>query len=73
VVLLVVVVPLGIVTIVGRRVELLPLRAVGDEVSGVATLEAAPRRSPPLLAELSHQQDDLIVWDALILLIRSCN
>jgi hypothetical protein len=52
--------------------------AVGDKVGGAATLEAAPRRSPPLLmefvqcAELPRQQDDLIVGDALILLIRSC-
>jgi hypothetical protein len=52
--------------------------AVGDKVGGAATLEAALRRSPPLLmefvqcAELPRQQDDLIVGDALILLIRSC-
>jgi hypothetical protein len=59
-------------------VKLLPLGAVGDEVGGVAALEAAPRRPPPLLAEtvqsseLPRQQGDLIVGDALILLIRSC-
>jgi hypothetical protein len=58
-------------------VELLPLGTVGDKVSGVIALEAAPRRSPPLLAELvqgaelSCQQGDLIVWDALVLLIKS--
>jgi hypothetical protein len=40
----VVVVPVG-------GVELLPLEAVGDEVCGGVALEAAPRRSPPLLAE----------------------
>jgi hypothetical protein len=40
-----------VIILVGGGVELLPLRAVGDEVGGVATLEAAPRRSPPLLVE----------------------
>jgi hypothetical protein len=39
-----------IVILVGG-VELLPLGAIGDEVGGVAALEAAPRRPPPLLAE----------------------
>jgi hypothetical protein len=49
-----------IVVLVGG-VELLPLGAVGDEVGGVAALEAAPRRPHPLLvepmqsSELSHQ------------------
>jgi hypothetical protein len=58
---LAVVVLLGVIILVGGGVELLPLGAIGDEVGGVATLEAAPRRSPPLLAEhvqsseLSHQ------------------
>jgi hypothetical protein len=52
VVTLAVVVPLGVVILVGGRVELLPLGAVGDEVSGVTTLEATSRRSSPLLAEL---------------------
>jgi hypothetical protein len=51
VVALVVVVPLGVVVLVGGGVELLPLGAVGDEVGGVATLKAVPRRSPPLLME----------------------
>jgi hypothetical protein len=66
-----------IVVLVGG-VELLPLGEVGDEVGGVAALEAAPRRPPPLLAEsvqrveLSRQQGDLVVENALILLIRSC-
>jgi hypothetical protein len=50
VVALVVVVLLGVVVLVGG-VELLPLGVVGDEVGGVTALEAAPRRSPPLLAE----------------------
>jgi hypothetical protein len=78
VVALAVVVPLDIVILVGGGVKLLPLGAVGDEVSGVAALKVAPRRSPALLtelmqgAELSHQQGDLDVWDALVLLIRSC-
>jgi hypothetical protein len=36
------VVPVGLVVLVGR-VELLPLGAIDDEVSGVAALEAAPR------------------------------
>jgi uncharacterized membrane protein YoaK (UPF0700 family) len=61
VVALTVVIPLGVVILVGGGVELLPLGAVGDEVDGVAAPEAAPRGSPPLLAEpvqsseLSHQ------------------
>jgi hypothetical protein len=78
VVALAVVVSLGIVVLIGGGVKLLPLGAVGDEVGGVAALEAAPRRSPPLLAEpvqsaeLSRQQGDLVVGDALVLLIISC-
>jgi hypothetical protein len=74
----VVVVPLGVVVLVGGGVKLLPLGAVGDEVGGVTALKAAPSRSPPLLAELvqrselSRQQGDLVVGDALLLLIRSC-
>jgi hypothetical protein len=77
VVTLAIVVPLGVVILVGGGVELLPLEAVGDEVGGVAALEAAPKRSPPLLAELvqgtelSRQQGDLVIWDALVLLIRN--
>jgi hypothetical protein len=69
--------PVVVVALVGG-VKLLPLGAVGDEVGGVTTLEPAPRRSPPLLvepvqsSELSRQQGDLIVGDALVLLIRSC-
>jgi hypothetical protein len=59
-------------------VELLPLGAVSDEVDGVAALETAPRRSLPLFiehvqsSELSRQQGDLVVGDALVLSIRSC-
>jgi hypothetical protein len=70
------VVPVVVVVLVG--VDLLPLGAVSDEVGGVAALEAAPRRPPPLLAEpvqhaeLPRQQGDLVIGDALILLIRSC-
>jgi hypothetical protein len=71
------VVPVVVVVLVGG-VELLPPGAVGDEVDGVAALEAAPRRPPPLLAEpvqhaeLPRQQGDLIIGDALVLLIISC-
>jgi hypothetical protein len=71
------VVPVVVVILVGG-VELLPLGAVSDKVGGVAALEATPRRPPPLLVEpvkrveLSRQQGDLIVGDALVLLIRSC-
>jgi hypothetical protein len=77
VIALAVIVPLGVVVLVGGGVKLLPLGAVGDEVGGVAALKAAPRRSPPLLekpmqgSELSHQQGDLVIRDALVLLIRS--
>jgi hypothetical protein len=65
-----------VVVLIGG-VKLLPLGAVGDEVGGVTALEAAPMR-PPLLAEpvqrseLSCQQGDLVIGDALVLLIRSC-
>jgi hypothetical protein len=45
------VVPVVVVVLVGGGVELLPLGAVDDEVGGVTTLEAAPTRPPPLLAE----------------------
>jgi hypothetical protein len=78
IVALAVVVPLGVVVLVGGGVKLLPLGVVGDEVGGVTTLEATPMRSPPLLAEpmqsseLSRQHGDLVVEDALVLLIKSC-
>jgi hypothetical protein len=71
------VVPVVVVVLI-LGVKLLPLGAVSDEVGGVVSLEAAPRRPPPLLAEhvqsseLSRQQGDLIIGDALVLLIRSC-
>jgi hypothetical protein len=52
VVALAVVIPLSIVILVGGGVELLSLMVVNDKVSGVTTLEAAPRWSPTLLAEL---------------------
>jgi hypothetical protein len=71
------VVPVVIVVLVGG-VELLPLGAVGDEVGDVTALEATPTRPSPLLVEyvqhakLPHQQGDLIVGDALVLLINSC-
>jgi hypothetical protein len=73
------VIPLGVVILVGGGVELLPLVAVGDEVGGVVALEAAPRRSPPLLAEpvqsmeLPRQQGNLIIENALILLIEAAH
>jgi hypothetical protein len=69
---------LVVVVVLVGGVGLLPLGAVGDEVGSVAALEAAPRRPPPLLAEpvqraeLPCQQGDLVVGDALVLLIRSC-
>jgi hypothetical protein len=72
------VVPVVIVVLVGGGVELLPLGTVNNEVGGVTALKVAPRRPPPLLAEsvqrakLPHQQGDLIVGDALVLLIRNC-
>jgi hypothetical protein len=77
VVALAVVISLDVVILIGGGIELLPLGVVGDEVGSVTALEAAPRRSPPLLvelvqgAELSRQQDNLIIWDALVLLIRN--
>jgi hypothetical protein len=40
---------LVVVLVLVGGVELLPLVAVGDEVDGVTALEAAPRKSPPLL------------------------
>jgi hypothetical protein len=78
VVALAVVISLGVVVLIGGGVELLPLGAVDDEVSGVAALESATWRFPPFLAEpvqsseLSRQQGDLVIRDALVLLIRSC-
>jgi hypothetical protein len=73
------VIPVVVVVLVGGGVMLLPLGAVGDEVGGVTALEAATRWSPPVLAEpvqgaeLSHRQGDLVIGDALVLLIRSCS
>jgi hypothetical protein len=76
IIVLAVVVSLGVVVLVGGGVELLPLGAVGDKVGGVAAPKTAPRRSPLLAetvqsSEFSRQHGDLIVGDALILLIRS--
>jgi hypothetical protein len=65
------VISVGVVILVGG-VILLPLGAVGYEVGGVIALEATPRL-PPLLVELSCQQDNLVIGDALILFIRSCS
>jgi hypothetical protein len=72
------VIPVVVVVLVGG-VKLLPLEAIGDEVGGVTALKAVPQYSPPLLAkpvqsmELPRQQGDLIIGDALVLLIRSCD
>jgi hypothetical protein len=72
------VIPVVVVVLVGG-VKLLPLGAIGDEVGGVTALKAVPQCSPPLLAkpvqsvELPRQQGDLIIGDALVLLIRSCD
>jgi hypothetical protein len=58
---------LVVVVVLVGGVQLLPLGAVGDEVGGVSTLEATPRRPPPLLAEsvqcaeLPRQHGDLII------------
>jgi hypothetical protein len=49
---LAVVIPLGVVILVGGGVELLPFGAVNDEVGGVIALKAAPRKSPHHLAKL---------------------
>jgi hypothetical protein len=67
VIALAIVILLDVVLLVRGGVKLLPLGAVGDEVGGLITLEAAPRRFAPLLAKLvqgtklSRQQGDLIV------------
>jgi hypothetical protein len=62
------VVPVVVLILVGG-VKFLILGAINNEVSGVTVLEAAPGLSPPLLVELV--QSNLIVGDALVLLIRS--
>jgi hypothetical protein len=67
VIALAIVILLDVVLLVRGGVKLLPLGAVGDEVGGLITLKAAPRRFAPLLAKLvqgtklSRQQGDLIV------------
>jgi hypothetical protein len=80
-VVILVVVLIAIVVLVGV-VILLPLGAVGDKVGGVAALEAPSGvlgASSPLLLKLVHhpkfpfKQDNLIVGNALILLIESCS
>ena len=65
--------------VVGVAVLLLLLGAIGDEVSGVAALEAAPGvASSPLLPELVHPSEflgehrDLIIGDVIELFIGSC-
>jgi hypothetical protein len=81
VVLVVVVVLVGVVVFV-VVVILLPLGVVDDKVGGVAALEAAPGvsgASSPLLLKLVHRpkfhckQSNLIIENALVLLIRSCS
>jgi hypothetical protein len=81
VILLLVVIFVAVVIDVGL-VVLLPLGAVGDEVGGVAALEAAigvKGVSSPLLLKLVHhskfpcKQGNLIIENDLILLIRSYN
>jgi hypothetical protein len=80
-ILLLVVILVVIVVLVGV-VILLPNGVVDDEVGGVTTLKAAPGvsvSSSALLSKLVHhpkfpcKQDNLIVGNALILLIKSCN
>jgi hypothetical protein len=75
VIIVVVVVLVGVVI-------LLPLGVVGDEVGSVTALEAALGVlgiSSPLLSKLVHhpkfpcKQDNLIIGNALILLIRNCS
>jgi hypothetical protein len=44
-----------VVVVLVERVKHLPLGVVDDEVGGVATLEAAPRRPPHLLAKSHHR------------------
>jgi hypothetical protein len=69
---------LNVVVVLVGGVKLILLGTVGDEVGGVTTLEVTPRRPPPLLvesvqsSELLRQQGDLIIGDALVLLIRNC-
>jgi hypothetical protein len=81
-VILLLVVVLVVVVILVRVVELLPLGAVSNEVGGVTAHEAAPGvsgASSPLLQKLVHhpkfscKQGNLIIENALILLIRSCS
>jgi hypothetical protein len=68
-----------VVAVLVGAVEFLSLGAVDDEVGGVAALKAATRWSPPLFVKLvqcmklPRQQGDLVIGDALILLIRSCD
>jgi hypothetical protein len=79
--LLLVVVLVVVVILVGV-VILLPLGTVSDEVGGVTALETNPGvsgASSPLLPKLVHypkfsyKQDNLVVGNAVILLIKSCS
>jgi hypothetical protein len=76
VILVAVVILVAIVILVGV-VVLLPLGAVGDNVGGVTTVEAAPgvsRVSSPLLPKLVHRpkfswkQGNIVIGNALVLL-----
>jgi hypothetical protein len=80
-ILLLVVILVVVVVFVGVIV-LLRLGAVDDEVGGVTALESAPGvpgASSPLLLKLVHclkfpcKQGNLVIGNALILLIRSCS
>jgi hypothetical protein len=80
-ILLLVVILVVVVVFVGVII-LLRLGAVDDEVGGVTALESAPGvpgASSPLLLKLVHclkfpcKQGNLVVGNALILLIRSCS
>jgi hypothetical protein len=81
-VILLLVVVLVVVDILVGVVTLLPLGAVGDEVGGVTELKTTLgvlRFSSPILSKLVHRpkfpckQGNLVVENALVLLIGSCS
>jgi hypothetical protein len=81
VILVAVVILVGVVVPIGV-VKLLPLGAASDEVGGVTALVAASGASgasSSLLPELVHRlkfsckQGNLVIRNALVLLIRRCN
>jgi hypothetical protein len=80
--IVVIVVVLVVVDVIVEVVVLLPLRAVSDKVGGVTTFEIALRVSSissPLLSKVVHhtnfpyKQGNLIIGNALVLLIGSCS